>query len=317
MDHQLQPSAAMYADTSAPARGYLHPAYAASFAALGEALALPASGGWLVKRAIPGSGAHDAMGCYPLFCCRRWACLDQDLAALQPELVSLALVADPFGDYTAAGLARLFDVVSLFKQHYVVDLQPGWERRIAENHRRNAAKALRDVHVEVVAQPRSVATEWVELYGNLVRRHQIRGVAAFSPASLTQQLDVPGLVLLRASAGEETVGMTLWCVQDSVAYYHLAAYSERGYALRASFALFWRAFEHFQGQVRRLGLGAGAGLQDGDDGLTRFKRGWSTGMRPAYFCGKVFQPEAYARLAAGRGGQTTAYFPAYRAGEFA
>lgn len=297
--------------------GYVHAAYAASFSTAGEPLELPAAGGWLIKRAIPNSTAYDAMGCYPLFACSRWSQLGEDLAALQPELVSLALVADPFGDYTAGDLAELFDVVSLFKQHYVVDLQPGWEQRIAENHRRNARKALRDVQVEVVAQPQAVAGEWVELYQNLIRRHQIRGVAAFSPASLACQLAVPGLLLLRASAQGETVGMTLWVIQNDVAYYHLAAYSDRGYMLRSSFALFWRAFEELQGRVSQLGLGAGAGLQSGDDGLTRFKRGWSTGVRPAYFCGKIFQPETYAAIVAARRGLQTAYFPLYRAGEFA
>jgi len=45
----------------------------------------------------------------------------------------------------------------------------------------------------------------------------------------------------------------------TVGYYHLAAYNEFDHELKVSFALFWRAIEHFAAQgPRRLSLGAGA-----------------------------------------------------------
>ena len=51
-------------------------------------------------------------------------------------------------------------------------------------------------------------------------------------------------------------------------------------------------------------------------GLREFKRGWSTGTRPAYLCGRILQPQRYAELAEERGPGERSYFPAYRAGEF-
>lgn len=64
-------------------------------------------------------------------------------------------------------------------------------------------------------------------------------------------------------------------------------------------------------------LGAGAGIDDkGTDGLTRFKRGWSTGTRTAYFCGRVFDHAKYSELVRATSASATNYFPAYRAGEF-
>jgi hypothetical protein len=64
------------------ATGYSHPAYAASLSEFGAPLELPRSGGWLLRRAIPGSDACDAMGPYPLFACRSPAGLAEDLREL-------------------------------------------------------------------------------------------------------------------------------------------------------------------------------------------------------------------------------------------
>jgi lipid II:glycine glycyltransferase (peptidoglycan interpeptide bridge formation enzyme) len=110
--------------------------------------------------------------------------------------------------------------------------------------------------------------------------------------------------------------MTLWYVLGNVGYYHLGAYNHAGYELRASFALFWRAIEHFAAKgLRWLNLGAGAGLEGSStDGLSRFKRGWSTGT--AYFCGRIFDRAKYSEVVKASGVSAADYFPAYRKGEF-
>jgi hypothetical protein len=152
----------------------------------------------------------------------------------------------------------------------------------------------------------------------LTERHGIDGIKAFSAVAFREQLAVPGIVALRAVADGEVVGGHLWYVQGDVAYSHLAASSPRGYDLDASYALYWYALHHFRGIVRWLNLGAGAGLDpQGDDGLTRFKRGWSSDTRLAFFCGRIFDRSRYQEVVRMRGGPATSYFPAYRWGEFA
>jgi hypothetical protein len=79
--------------------GYLHPGYAASLAEFGTPRLLPRSEGWILERQIPGSPYSDGMGCYPLFACQDWSQLHADLESIGSELVSLALVTDPFGKY--------------------------------------------------------------------------------------------------------------------------------------------------------------------------------------------------------------------------
>lgn len=103
--------------------GYLHRDYAESLAEFGEPLLLPKSEGWILKRRIPDFPAFDAMGCYPLFACSDWSRLDSDLDELKADLVSLTLVADPFGNHDVEGLRRCFrDLVIPYKEHFVVDL---------------------------------------------------------------------------------------------------------------------------------------------------------------------------------------------------
>lgn len=186
-------------------------------------------------------------------------------------------------------------------------------RIVCPHHRRNAQQALKQLTVEQCA-PGTVLAEWQLLYDQLIRRHLIAGPAAFSRASFARQLEVPGMSVFRVRQQDETLGMTLWYRCGERAYYHLAAYAPRGYALKASFALFWKIFEQFADEgVRWLALGAGAGLDDsGEDGLTRFKRGWATGTRTAYLCGRIFDRAAYAALTQAARAVNETYFPAYR-----
>jgi hypothetical protein len=299
--------------------GYSHSGYAASLAEFGTPRLLPRSAGWLLERQILFTLYRDAMGCYPLFACQDWSQLRLDLDELQGELVSVAIVADPFGEHDPAYLRECFpDLVVPFKQHMLTDLTRSPESYVSAHHRRNARKALERLNVERCVDATLFADEWNSLYDNLVKRHGIHGLTAFSPKSFRAQLAVPGMVMFRASQAEETVGITLWYVDRGVAYYHLGAYSETGYQLGASFAIFWRVIESFSAQgLTWFNLGAGAGLsRDQDDGLSRFKRGWATNTRNVYFCGRVFDQERYAEIISISQVSASDYFPAYRKGEF-
>ena len=299
--------------------GYLHPMYAQSLIEHGEPLELPASQGWILKRPIPGTSQFDGMGCYPIFTCQEWSALGKDLTALADRLVCLSLVTDPFGRYNQQDLLNAFiDIVRPYKQHFVIDLQQRPQNFVTAHHQRNADKALSKVVIEICAEPLDHLDDWVALYSNLIARHHITGIARFSVAAFAQQLRVPGIAAFRARLDAQTIGMMLWYVQDKIGYYHLGAYNADGYKLKASFALFWKALEHFSREgLQWLSLGAGAGAQgDRNDGLTRFKQGWSTDVRTAYFCGRIFDQKKYHEIVQIKGTPPSNYFPAYRLGEF-
>jgi len=299
--------------------GYSHPLYSQSLGKFGEPLELPASQSWILKRPIPGTSQFDGMGCYPIFACEDWSGLEKDLAWVGDQLVCLSLVTDPFGGYNRQDLTKWFkDIARPYKEHFVVDLQQRPEEFVAAHHQRNTRKALKVVTVEICTEPLQYLNEWVYMYNNLIERHDIIGITKFSRDVFATQLSVPGLVAFRAVVDDKTVGMLLWYIQGNVAYYHLGAYSPAGYKLNASFALFWTTLGYFaQTGLTWLGLGAGAGtLGDENDGLSRFKRGWSTGTRTAYFCGRIFDPKKYQEIVEARGIPPTEFFPAYRSGGF-
>jgi hypothetical protein len=297
--------------------GYLHPLYATSLSEFGMPKRLPESEGWLLERPLPDSNLTDAMGCYPLFCCRNWSNLKSDLDNWDQRFVTVSLVVDPFAPYGEAELREIFDVVKFFKAHLIADLSQPVNELAPKYHRKYARRALRDVQIVSAESPAEHLGEWCELYQNLIQRHRISGLRAFSRGVFQQQLTTPGMVMLLAIHEGATVGAHLWFQQGDVAYSHLSAYTDVGYKLRVSYALNWAANEYFTGKVRWLDLGAGAGLSTGaTDGLTAFKKGWATGTRPAYFCGKVCDTSAYAFLTRLSGSATTGYFPPYRKGEF-
>lgn len=303
------------AQESPSVTGYVHEAYAESLREFGTPLALEHSGGWLLKRKVPQTNDYDAMGCYPLFACEDWSQLQLDLHQLNEGLISVSLVTDPFGQFDIDYLRECFpDVVKPFKQHFVTDLEQPLESFVHPHHLRNVRKALQVVQVERCLEPLEFLDDWISLYQTLIDRFNIAGIAAFSRNSFAGQLSVPGINAFRAVQNGTTVGMLLWYEQDNRAYYHLGAYSNRGYELGASFALFDYALRYFcLRQLKWLNLGAGAGTSNSDSGLTRFKQGWSNGVRTAYFCGRIFARDRYQQLAAET---STDYFPAYRLGEF-
>lgn len=294
-------------------QGYLHPFYAESFNGFGEPRKLKHSGGWVIERAIPNADYHDAIGLYPLFCCNNWAALHRDLDDQGARWVSIALVADPFGDYDRVLLEQTFDIALPYKEHYVADTQVHMDTFVSKSHRSNARRALRKVDVEVCADPASYVDDWVNLFSVLSQKHDIQGLRAFSRTSFEKQLQVPGLVMFRAVHDNRTVGLDLWYVQNDVAQGHLVAFSDEGYALSASYATKWTLLNYFIDKVRWVNFGGLPGsAEEGSSGLGHFKRGWSNTTRISYFCGSILDRQAYERLA--RQVPETTFFPAYRAG---
>ena len=293
--------------------GYADSRYARSLRDFGTPIELSASGGWLLERAIPETDRRDAAGPYPLFSCRDWARLPDDLGRLPGDLVSVALVTDPFGAPPEAELAEIFDVVQPYKEHLLVDLERPPETIVARHHRKSARKGLELLRVERYDPTTELAT-WERLYGHLVEKHGITGVQAFSSTSFRAQAQIPGLVALKATLGDEVVGMHWYLTAGSVVYAHLAALRPDSYEVHASHALFWSAIEMFAADFRWLDMGAGAGrTASADDGLTVFKRGWSSDSAPTYLCGKVIDRDSYGALVSTVAAGSSDYFPAYRA----
>jgi hypothetical protein len=258
------------------------------------------------------------MGCYPLFCCQDWSLLRDDVESLGEDLVSVALVTDPFGAYDQGLLQRCFrDVVFPFKTHYIVDLSRSRNAVVSSHHRYYARKALKLVQVEACHEPHRFFNDWLSLDNVLVERHAITGIKAFSDTAFAKQMNLPGFVMLRATYGHTTVAAKLAFLQGNVVYGHVMAMSELGYKIGAAYALYWSAIEYFADKARWYDIGAVPGTASkGQDGLDQFKRGWSTCTRTAYFCGRILNRARYGDLVAKKAIGSADYFPAYRFNEY-
>jgi len=297
--------------------GYAHHRYAESLQEFGEPRELPHCGGWILARAILGTPYKDAMGCYPLFACRNWKKLHEDIEDLATDFVSLALVIDPFSGVAPSYLEQHFDLVKPFKTHYVADLSYPLESFITSANRYTVRKSLRSMDVEVCRQPTKYLDDWMFLYSNLIMRHAIEGITAFSRKSFEMQLAVPGMVMVLGRCGEEIVGANMILIYGERAYSHLVAYSNKGYRMRAAYGMQWKALSFLQEQgVRYFNNGGVAGLTDDpQDGLAHFKKGWSNSRRTVYLCGHVFDREKYEALCQREQIADAGFFPAYRSGE--
>jgi hypothetical protein len=195
-----------------------------------------------------------------------------------------------------------------YKEHAVIDLTAP---SVSAGHRSRIRRVAQAVQVEVDEDPKGHVDTWEMLYATLRRRHGLIGIKALSHEAFVGQLRVPGCLALRAMSRGTAVSMLLWYEQDEVAYYHLGASSEDGYALSASYALFAASIEVFRARgLRWLDLGANAGTDPRLDGLARFKRGWTPLTRPTWLCCRIGRPERYDRLVSRRG--ASSFFPAYR-----
>src|SRR5437764_8540564 len=273
--------------------GYLHPLYARSLSEFGTPVQLALCGGWLLERRVPNSDLKEAMGCYPLFCCTDWTRLAADIEEIKDRYVTISLVVDPFAPVTTVDLSRYFQLVQSFKKHFIIDVTDSTDRHVHRHHRYYARRALRQIQVRLVDDPRACLDDWMRLYQILVERHHLRGIKAFSKTAFATQFNVPGLVIFKASRNGRTIGLHLWYLQSGVAYSHLSASDYEGYSLRAAYALHWSAIQEFKRnhaqELRCIVLSEYAGAtEDGRNGLSIFNRIWATCENLKNFSGDIF-----------------------------
>ena len=76
-----------------------------------------------MERNIPNSDLIDAMGLYPMFFCRNWDGLGQDLKEQESNWIKIVLVTEPFAPLEIQQLNSLFDHAIPFKTHYLANFE--------------------------------------------------------------------------------------------------------------------------------------------------------------------------------------------------
>ncbi len=271
---------------------------------------VPEWGLCVLRRPIEGMAVADAVGCYPVAVFGENIDIQAGLDRLRDAgLVSVVFVADPFFKIRDNKPSQYFDIYKEFKTHYFhrrTELYPAYSK----HHRYELRRA--DAEIREIGLAEHMA-DWLRLYEELVSRHHIVGTAAFSVRIFQRLADLDGLVSFGAFVGGELVACHLWVRCGDHMHSHLAASSETGRRHGAAYLLYDAAFRRFD-DVKTFDLGGGAGLEENsNDGLARFKRGFSNCAKSAYLCGKVLDPARYSELSGANIDHDTGYFPAYRA----
>ena len=291
---------------------YATPAYAKTLAHVGRALYVPAWGTCVIARDWHGR-AEDAVGPYPISCLASDSDLEMGLEDIRKAgFVSVTLVVDGLLGPPISRLRNTFTVARPFKTHYLVDEAIG-AYQPSKHHRHELRRAAqRGVEVRIVPLL-DILDAWIGLYDGLVSRHRIAGVQRFPRESFEALANCEGLSAIAAFIGEELVSCHLWFQYKEFAWSHLAATNALGYASGAAYAVYDHSIRNFSGHL--INLGGGAGIGDAaDDGLARFKAGFSNRTHSAYLLGSVLDPATYQALCIERRGVDAGdYFPAYRA----
>lgn len=281
--------------------------YAQAFGSDFEPIYLPGMDLYVLKRPIEGTGYFDARGPYPLAPVISVDRAEDDFAILAAhKIVSLILVIDPMRAPTPVAMAKAFDRVTPFKDHFVREL--GLDQPYGHHHRTKVRRAYRACETRIVRLVDHL-DEWSSLYEALSLKHQISGIQAFNRQYFDSLAELEPLMAAAFIQGE-LVSAHIWICYQDYAYAHLAASSPNGYRQSAAYAVYDHSFRHlFDLGVRMINLGGGAGITAPSQGLTYMKQGFSTGTLPCYLCGKIIDIAAYNSLTAGL---QTAFFPAYR-----
>lgn len=289
----------------------MHPystlAYASTLSHVGRPLEVPEWGTYVLVRNVPGGGV-DACGAYPITVFKDDADIAGGLAYLKLlGIVSVTVVTD---DFHRPDHMRGFDVVKEFKTHYL-HRGPGNSFTGGyfphQEHRYKIRRAKRTVEARLI-DLKAHLTDWCALYDSLIKRHILTGVHAFPRESFTALSQIEGIEAVAGFVDNEMVCCNLWAVHDGRAHSHLVASSEKGYELRAAYAVTDASIKHFA-HCDIINLGGSAGNGDKDDGLAQFKRGFSNASSPAWLCGAILHQQAYDMLSVGK---STEYFPEYR-----
>jgi hypothetical protein len=271
-----------------------------------------------IKRPIAGTDAFDFAGPYPCVAVFDYRALADDIAALQgTDGVSVVFVTNASDEAEVVRRLRGLTLCAPFKTHHLVRFDTPWRDYLSAHHLRELRSAWKErLTTRICATTAAYASTFWPLYQVLIARHSIGGIPALSPDIVAAQCALPGMMAVEVLDGSDVIAASLWAHDGREAHIHLLAQTERAYALRASYLLYEAALDHFSGRVEQVNLGGGAGLSDdAEDGLSRFKRGWSNATAQTYLCGEILDQALYRSLSATHGTTASSFFPQYRTPE--
>lgn len=294
---------------------YTTETFAKSLFHIGEPIFVPAWSTYVLKRPISIDGnivGSDAIGLYPITILPASADVKSGLDFLRyTGLISIVIVLDDFHRPSMEALNNNFYLCKKLKTHYIFDPNKG-SISYDKHHRYELRQAHKTVRPEVIDLSQYL-NEWISLYASLSDRHHLSGSHDFQIEHFKALSKMEGIVTFGGFVDNQLVSCHIWATYEGLAHSHLAASNEKGYEVRAAYALNDLALDHFK-DCSIVNFGGGAGFSDEMSGLSKFKKGFSNRDADAIICGEILDQTRYDALNALNGGSIkTKFFPAYRA----
>ncbi len=276
---------------------------------IGSPIEIPEWDTWSIQRIIPNNNGKDVMGCYPLILIQSEADLNGGLKRLRElGLISIVFVADAFTNPSLPQMTQIFNLIKPFKTHYLHN--NNLPTQYSKHHRYELKQSLKQVEVRIISLS-DYLPQWIDLYQNLITHHNISGIQAFPPNALYDMGKLDGFTTIAAFHNNTMVSCHIWACSDNQVHSYLAASNKEGYSFRAAYAIYDAAIQHFS-NVEIINFGGSAGLGDNpEDGLAKFKSGFSNHREIAHIYGSILNHEKYELLTKNLN-PNIHYFPAYR-----
>lgn len=278
---------------------------------IGVPIEIPEWKCWLLKRVIPETDQFDCIGSYPMLIIDRDANLLGGINRLSDMgIISVVFVTDTFTCPSHQNMITVFDYNKPFKTHFIYNTKIG-SIQYNKHHRYEIKQALKQIEIRIISL-KDYIEDWIILYQGLIQKHNIRGASALSKEALENLVNLNDITSIAAFKDNKMVSCHLWIKYQQYVYSFLAASNEEGYRHRASYAIYDAAIQYFT-DVDMINFGGCAGAIDNvQDGLAKFKAGFSNDSKMSYVFGSVIKPETYTKLC-GSNTENIHYFPAYRA----
>ena len=294
---------------------YTREIFAKSLFHIGEHLFVPSWNIYVLKRQILINGdvvGYDATGVYPITILSSSSNIESGLKFLRDAgLISIVMVLDDFHRPEMNIVNSHFSLSKKLKTHYVFD--PSRSPIIYDKHHRyELRQAHKNIRTEIIDLSHYM-DQWISLYASLSDKHHLKGTHDFPLEHFKALSEINGVVTFGAFLDNQLVSCHIWVEYEGFAHSHLAASNEKGYIARAAYALNDFALNHFK-NYSIVNFGGGAGLNDEENGLSKFKKGFSNRESDAIICGAILDQSKYDSLVTlNRGLPNTNFFPAYRA----
>jgi len=283
-------------------------------AVFGPCLHLKNADGWVCKRNIGSTGAHDYVSPYPMFADNRLDLIAQDFDSLSEQgAVSLTLRTDALSEVKVIPTQADWDWFKAFKTHYICDLTLPWRDTAARNAIRYEKRARDIFDYSIAASPIDYAADLLRLNNVILQRTRGTTDNSMTKAMMEKLLSLSGCQLVKAYDGAAVKALGLFMVSNQNAYAYLLGCTDEARDKHAIYGLYGYALDHFSKDVRFVDFGSSPGLVDDENHtVAKFKSLWSNMQAKSYIGGKILNPDHYQNLVKSSPAAHADYFPQYK-----